>query len=90
VPVYVYRVKSGSEGCSNCKESFEVLQSMSDKPLETCPDCGGAVEKIIVGVSIVRQSIMSGKLTDERIRRAGMRKLVKDDDGRYKDVTGGD
>jgi len=88
MPVYVYRIKSGLEGCSHCRDSFEALQSMNDESLKTCPDCGGAIEKIIAGVSIIRSSILTTRLTDKRIRDAGMRKLVKDDDGRYKDVTG--
>jgi len=42
VPTYQYR-------CSECHHEFEEFQSMNDKPLKTCPVCGGKVERIISG-----------------------------------------
>src|SRR5438552_2070438 len=32
--------------CAACGHRFEVIQKMSDAPLETCPKCGGAVRKL--------------------------------------------
>ena len=40
MPVYEYE-------CDTCKKTFEVRQSMADKPLADCPDCGQPVRKII-------------------------------------------
>ena len=40
MPVYEYE-------CPECKRVFEVQQRMSDAPLSTCPECGGAVKKLI-------------------------------------------
>lgn len=40
MPIYEYQ-------CQSCGERHEVLQRMSDPPLETCEDCGGPVRKLI-------------------------------------------
>jgi len=40
MPVYEYE-------CKACEKILEVQQRMSDDPLSQCPDCGGAVTKIM-------------------------------------------
>jgi len=40
VPIYEYE-------CAACDKVFEVQQHMTDHPLETCPDCGGSVRKLV-------------------------------------------
>lgn len=40
MPIYEYE-------CKDCENIFEVQQRMTDKPLETCPDCKGEVKKLI-------------------------------------------
>jgi putative FmdB family regulatory protein len=45
VPIYEYR-------CDDCGASFEVLQKMSDDPLEVCGECGGALRKVMHPVAI--------------------------------------
>ena len=32
--------------CDACGHRFEVIQKMSDAPLETCPKCGGTLQKL--------------------------------------------
>ena len=32
--------------CDACGHRFEVIQKMSDPPLEACPKCGGALRKL--------------------------------------------
>jgi putative FmdB family regulatory protein len=46
MPVYEYK-------CDNCAATFEVLQRMSDDPLTECPECEGALRKVLhpVGIS---------------------------------------
>jgi putative FmdB family regulatory protein len=39
MPLYEYQ-------CSACGHRFEVIQKFSDPPLEACPKCGGAVQKL--------------------------------------------
>lgn len=40
MPLYEYQ-------CKKCGETTEVLQKSGDKPLEKCPECGGAMVKLI-------------------------------------------
>lgn len=38
MPIYEYK-------CSNCGNELEVMQKISDEPLEFCPRCQGKLEK---------------------------------------------
>lgn len=38
MPIYEYR-------CTKCGAEFEVIQKMSDRPLRTCRECKGRLEK---------------------------------------------
>jgi len=45
VPTYQYQCEAAHE--------FEVVQSFSDKPIESCPECGKPVRKIYSNVGVV-------------------------------------
>lgn len=45
MPIYGYR-------CGQCGHELEVLQSMSDQPLRVCPECGGALRKLLYPVGV--------------------------------------
>lgn len=38
MPIYEYH-------CQKCKKDHEIIQKFSDKPLKTCPACGGKMAK---------------------------------------------
>lgn len=40
MPTYEYR-------CTECTHEFEKFQKITDDPIAICPECGGAVEKLI-------------------------------------------
>jgi len=40
MPTYEYE-------CEACGHAFERFQSMSDEPIRLCPECGGAVRRLI-------------------------------------------
>ena len=42
MPTYEYE-------CADCGHSFEKTQSMSDEPLQVCPECSGRVRRVING-----------------------------------------
>lgn len=42
MPAYEYK-------CDGCETHFETRQKMSEKALETCPQCGGHVQRLISG-----------------------------------------
>jgi len=47
MPTYEYE-------CPRCEHTFEAFQSMTDKPLRKCPECGGRVRRLIgAGAGII-------------------------------------
>lgn len=40
MPIYEYK-------CQGCEARLESIQSMSDPPLTTCPECGGELKKLL-------------------------------------------
>jgi putative FmdB family regulatory protein len=44
MPIYEYRCENG--------HTFEVTQSMSDDPVETCEECGAPVERVFHPVAV--------------------------------------
>lgn len=46
MPIYGYR-------CKQCGHEFEILQSIVDAPLKTCPECMGPLQKQLYPVGIV-------------------------------------
>jgi putative FmdB family regulatory protein len=44
LPIYEYRCKNG--------HNFEVMQSMSDDPVDKCQVCGAAVERVFHPVAV--------------------------------------
>lgn len=45
MPTYEYR-------CKSCGHEMEVQQAFSDDPLDTCPECQGALRKVYGNVGI--------------------------------------
>jgi putative FmdB family regulatory protein len=45
MPTYQYR-------CKQCGHDLEIVQSFSDDPLDTCPECQGALKKVYGNVGI--------------------------------------
>jgi len=46
MPTYGYR-------CRSCGNEFEVLQKISDSPLNTCPKCAGKLDKMVYAAGII-------------------------------------
>jgi putative FmdB family regulatory protein len=46
MPIYEYE-------CLSCGKQCEVIQKFNDEPLNSCPDCGGAMHKLISQTSFV-------------------------------------
>jgi putative FmdB family regulatory protein len=44
MPIYEYRCQNGHE--------FEVIQSMSDDPVDACQECGARVERVFHPVAV--------------------------------------
>jgi len=46
MPTYGYR-------CRSCGNEFEILQKISDPPLQTCPKCAGKLDKMVYAAGII-------------------------------------
>ena len=46
MPTYEY-------ACTKCGHEFEVVQSFSDAPITSCPQCQGDVKKVFSNVGVV-------------------------------------
>lgn len=79
MPIYEYQAKDEAASCDHCRRPFELLQSISDKPLANCPQCGAAVIRLISPAAVGGSK--SG--FDRRAKNAGFHKLVKADKGVY-------
>ena len=87
MPIYTYRTRREQKGCDYCSDSFEISQSMSEERLQKCPRCGSEIERIITGCNFVQGHNFGDALTRERMKRGGLRKMVRTDDGSYRDDT---
>ncbi|MBN1475865.1 FmdB family transcriptional regulator [Candidatus Sumerlaeota bacterium] len=46
MPTYEYE-------CGACGHLFSAKQRMSDAPLDTCPECGEAVKRLLSGAGVI-------------------------------------
>lgn len=46
MPIYEYR-------CQGCGKELEVMQKITESPLEVCPSCGGLLQRLISNTSFV-------------------------------------
>ncbi len=88
MPTYVYQVieADGSEG-----EVFEVVQRMSEPALETHPENGKPVRRLIQAPNIAGKWSESGTkamLSDKNLDRIGFTKYQKMGDGKYEKRAG--
>ena len=62
MPTYEYE-------CTKSGKRFERMQSMSDEPLKTCPECGGPVRRLITaGAGVISRRVESLRLTTTNSR----------------------
>jgi len=89
VPTYHYRAVEEDAACDECRETFSLLQSLSDPLLVICPSCESPVRRVIraAGTTVVDPRYNTKKmLSDGNLKRMGFKKLVKESDGKYVDV----
>ena len=79
MPVYVYEHHEATE-CPR-ERVFEIQQSMQDDAFSHCPDCGGAVRRLICAPAIATPR------TNTELKNMGFTKLVRRDKGVYENVT---
>ena len=47
MPIYEYQALNRDGSCPDCRDGFELLQGIHEKPLLTCPSCGKKVRKVM-------------------------------------------
>ena len=70
MPIYEYQAITPHRSCPKCRDRFEVLQGINEKPLSRCPECGKKVKKII---SWCHSAVM--ETSDEHLK---VEKKIKD------------
>jgi putative FmdB family regulatory protein len=82
MPTYVYRAKAA--GCSFCSKTFEQRQGINDPPLETCPECGARVEKVICAPFLSTGRTDKSTLSDKNLKKHGFTKLINEGGGKFR------
>ena len=81
MPIYEYVHESGK--CEKGEDRFEIMQKMSDPPLEICPKCGGKVRRLISDVAA-----QVSRLSSKDIARAGFTQYKRAGKGIYEKQFG--
>jgi putative FmdB family regulatory protein len=63
--------------CKKCKHMFEMFQSMFDAPRKTCPECKGAVRRLVSGGSGLIFKGSGFYLTDYKNKKSSKDKISK-------------
>ena len=80
MPIYEYIAEDQSKGCKVCSDGFELRRPIDRAPLQNCPLCGVAVNKL---VSTVSSPKLSKPLSVSSAKSAGFTVLEKRDEGTY-------
>ena len=79
MPIYVYQTVEGTKGCPKCSGGFEEIEPLSARPLDVCPACGAAVERVPAAPNVG----FSQSGLDDRAKAAGFTKLKRIGSGEY-------
>ena len=84
MPIYEYQAK-GRESCDHCRDSFDVMQKMSEEPLKLCPECHNPVQRKISRPNLARST---PSLSPENIEKHGLTQFKKVEKGVYEKTAG--
>ncbi len=79
MPIREYRASDSKKSCDHCREGFERIEGIDDKPIESCPRCGAAIQRELSAPNVGGSS--SG--LDQRAKNAGFTKFGKLGSGEY-------
>ncbi len=84
MPIYQYAPEG--EGCATCRNGIEVLQRLSDAPLQHCTDCAGPLHRVISAPSVV--SGQAHRLGDKHAEKHGFTQYRRAGKGVYEKAYG--
>ncbi|MBF0406818.1 MAG: hypothetical protein HQM10_05670 [Candidatus Riflebacteria bacterium] len=88
MPFYSYRAKNVEQSCQNCAEEFDCFQKINEMPVETCPECGNQVVRIMHATPTVKDSSEKKTLSDDNLKKHGFKKFVNRGHGKgYDEVV---
>ena len=84
MPIYEYQ-SAGQNSCEYCVTVFEVMQKLSDKTLQVCPECHNPVQR-----KISRPNLSSPvpSLSEGNIEKHGLTQFKKVEKGVYEKTAG--
>ncbi len=90
MPTYIYET-IGEDGSGG--ERFEVVQPMSEAPLEVHPESGKPVRRVFMpphigGGKWSDRAMVNSATDDNKLERLGFTKYVKSDQGKYEKAVG--
>lgn len=89
MPLYEYEhLAKDKQPCPTGGERFECFQAMSAPPLETCPDCGARVRRVLSAPRVHGQASSVQTLSNRNLAEKGFTKYVKSGDGYYEKKAG--
>lgn len=87
MPIYVYRAKNPEQACPACFVALEVMQKIADPSLNTCPECGNVVERVITPPNIATKGTLS-PTSESDIAKHGFTQYRRAAKGVYEKTAG--
>ncbi len=84
MPIYEYTA-NGPNCCDHCRSVFDVMQKMSDDPINFCPECHNPVHRKISRPNLARPT---PSLSRENIEKHGFSQFKKVEKGVYEKTAG--
>lgn len=84
MPIYQYSCEG--VGCPHCCNGIEVLQRLSDAPLENCAECGSAVHRVLSTASVI--SGQAHQLKESHVEKHGFTQYRRAGKGLYEKTAG--
>ena len=84
MPIYEYHA-AGPDSCDFCVTVFDIMQKLSDEPLQFCPECHNPVRRKISRPNLASQS---PSLSNDNIEKHGFTQFRKVEKGVYEKTAG--
>jgi len=84
MPIYEYQAM-GARCCDHCRNGFDVMQKLSDQPLEFCPECYNPVRRKISKPNLASPA---PSLSESNLEKHGFTQFRKVEKGVYEKTAG--
>ena len=84
MPIYEYQA-TGARCCDHCRNGFDVMQKLSDQPLEFCPECYNPVRRKISKPNLASPA---PSLSESNLEKHGFTQFRKVEKGVYEKTAG--